>query len=60
MFQWVGDNVDFVVIVFNQIMFGYVVVFKCVINDCIGEVSFCFILVYYYYWDMVIFFQYCQ
>lgn len=37
-------------------MFGYVVVFECVINDCIGEVSFCFILVYDYYWDMVIFF----
>lgn len=59
-FQRVGDDVDFAVIAFNQITFGYVVVFERVINDRIGEVSFCFILVYDYYWDMAIFFQYRQ
>ncbi len=41
---------------FNQITPGHVAAFERVINDRIGEVSFCFTPVHHHHWDMAIFF----
>ncbi|CAM7823864.1 hypothetical protein ESCOMMO057M_04680 [Escherichia coli] len=59
-FQRAGDDADFAVTAFNQITPGHVAAFERVINDRIGEVSFCFTPVHDHHWDMAILFQHRQ